>query len=416
MRIVDLFSGAGGLTFGFYFKLENGEFVRTNNEFVFANEVNQYAAEAFKKNFEGIEMINGDIRTVLSDETIENKLGNKEVDLIIGGPPCQSFSTIGQRRYDKKAKLFLEYLRILKIVKPKMFLFENVKGLLSMKETFYKLDENGNVITEEKIVGHKDGRKRKLNVPVFDHYGDKVLDVIKREFGQIEDGFGYEIKEQLVNAVDFGVPQNRERVVIVGIRKDLSLKIPEFKGDNKTKLTIKKAISDLPDVGEGEKKEHYDCDPQNEYQKLMRGTNNVLRDHSCGTYGDKIRTVILNVGQGQGRNDFNAKVDAGEIDRKYYLTSGFNNTYGRLEENKPSPTITNNLSTPSGLRCIHYKQPRALTSREGARIQSFPDWFLFVGNRTEINTQIGNAVPPLMAMALARKIEEVLGEAHNERE
>lgn len=129
MRIVDLFSGAGGLTFGFYFKLENGEFVRTNNEFVFANEVNQYAAEAFKKNFEGIEMIDGDIRTVLSDEKIKDKLGDKEVDLIIGGPPCQSFSTIGQRRYDKKAKLFLEYLRILKVVKPKMFLFENVKGL-----------------------------------------------------------------------------------------------------------------------------------------------------------------------------------------------------------------------------------------------------------------------------------------------
>lgn len=410
MRIVDLFSGAGGLTFGFYFKLENGEFVRTNNEFIFANEVNQYAAEAFKKNFEGIEMIDGDIRTVLSDEKIKDKLGDKEVDLIIGGPPCQSFSTIGQRRYDQKAKLFLEYLRILKIVKPKMFLFENVKGLLSMKETFYKLDENGNVITEEKIVGHKDGRKRKLNVPAFDHYGDKVLDVIKREFGQIEDGLGYEIKEQLVNAVDFGVPQNRERVVIVGVRKDLNLKIPDFKGDNKTKLTIKEAISDLPDVGEREEKEHYDCDPQNYYQKLMRGANNELKDHSCGTYGDKIRTVILNVEQGQGRKDFNAKVDAGEIDRKYYLTSGFNNTYGRLEENKPSPTITNNLSTPSGLRCIHYSQHRALTSREGARIQSFPDWFQFVGNRTEINTQIGNAVPPLMAMAVARKIEEVLGE------
>lgn len=410
MRIVDLFSGAGGLTFGFYFKLENGEFVRTNNEFVFANEVNQYAAEAFKKNFDGIEMIDGDIRTVLSDEKIKDKLGDKEVDLIIGGPPCQSFSTIGQRRYDKKAKLFLEYLRILKVVKPKMFLFENVKGLLSMKETFYKLDKNGNVITEEKIVGHKDGRKRKLNVPVFDYYGDKVLDVIKREFGQIEDGLGYEIKEQLVNAVDFGVPQNRERVVIVGVRKDLNLKIPEFKGDNKTKLTIKEAISDLPDVYEGEKKEHYESEPQNEYQKLMRGTNNVLRDHSCGTYGDKIRTVILNVEQGQGRKDFNAKIDAGEIDRMYYLTSGFNNTYGRLEENKPSPTITNNLSTPSGLRCIHYSQHRALTSREGARIQSFPDWFQFVGNRTEINTQIGNAVPPLMAMAMARKIEEILGE------
>ena len=416
MRIVDLFSGAGGLTFGFYYKLENGQFQRTNNEFIFANEVNAHAVAAFNQNFQDVNMIAGDIRQVLSDDEIEKLVGENQVDLIIGGPPCQSFSTVGQRHYDEKAKLFWEYLRLIKKIRPKMFLFENVKGLLSMREIFYKLDEEGKIQTIEKTIGHQEGRKRIINVPVIDHYGDKIIDIIKKEFGTINENLGYKIEAKVVNAVNFGVPQNRERVVILGIRNDLNLKSPNFEGIKGLKISIKEAISDLPVVNEGEHKKEYEIEPQNDYQRLMRGTNDELRDHWCGTYGDKIRTVIQNVKQGQGRDDFNALVDECKIDRCYYLTSGYKNTYGRLEEDKPSTTITNNLSTPSGLRCIHYSQDRALTSREGARIQSFPDWFHFEGSRTEVNTQIGNAVPPLMALAIARQIEKVLGEHDNERQ
>lgn len=414
MRIVDLFSGAGGLTFGFYYKLENGEFVRTDNEIVFANEFNKNAAAAYQKNYPDVNMIVGDIRESLTDEIIRKVLKNRQIDLIIGGPPCQSFSTVGLRRYDDKAKLFWEYLRVIKLVKPKMFLFENVKGLLSMKEVFYKKNDKGEILTEKKQIGHEGGKQRIIEVPIVDHYGDRIIEIIKKEFGERDVDLGYEIEPQLVDAVNFGVPQNRQRVVILGVRKDLGIKIPKFTASNKKNLTIMDAISDLPIVNEGEEKEIYECEPHNDYQRLMRGTNNVVRDHSCGTYGDKIRTVIKYVKQGQGRNEFNALVDAGILDRKYYLTSGYKNTYGRLEENKPSTTITNNLSTPSGLRCIHYSQNRALTSREGARIQSFPDWFNFEGNsRAEINTQIGNAVPPLMAMSIAREIEKSLGENDN---
>ncbi|MDE6586214.1 MAG: DNA cytosine methyltransferase [Clostridia bacterium] len=410
MRIVDLFSGAGGLTFGFYYKLDNGRFVKKDNAIIFANEFNKNAAAAYKKNYTNVNMIVGDIREVLTDELIREKIGNEEVDLIIGGPPCQSFSTVGKRIYDEKAKLFWEYLRLIRVVRPKMFLFENVKGLLSMKEVFYKKDENGEILKEKKQIGHEGGKQRTIEVPIVDHYGKKIIDIIKKEFGDVDKDLGYDIESQVVDAVNFGVPQNRQRVVILGVRKDLGVKIPKFESGNKTELTIRDAISDLPVVNEGEEIKCYDCKPQNVYQRLMRGDNKVLRDHSCGTYGDKIRTVIQHVKQGQGRNDFNALVDAGKIDKKYYLTSGYKNTYGRLEENKPSTTITNNLSTPSGLRCIHYSQDRALTSREGARIQSFPDWFYFEGkSRAEINTQIGNAVPPLMAMAIARIIEKVLG-------
>ena len=105
-------------------------------------------------------------------------------------------------------------------------------------------------------------------------------------------------------------------------------------------------------------------------------------------------------------------VDKGLIDEKYRLTSGYANTYGRLVATQPSTTITNNLCTPSGLRCIHYEQNRALTPREGARIQSFPDSFEFYGTRTEVTKQIGNAVPPLLAMWIARRIEQLIGEKY----
>ena len=98
------------------------------------------------------------------------------------------------------------------------------------------------------------------------------------------------------------------------------------------------------------------------------------------------------------------------VDKRYFLTSGYANTYGRLIENQPSTTITNNLCTPSGLRCIHYEQNRSLSPREGARIQSFPDWFQFYGSKADVTTQIGNAVPPLLAIAIAEKIKKFLGE------
>ena len=411
MKIVDLFSGAGGLTFGFYYKLVDGEFRRTNNEFIFANEFSVAAAKAFEKNFPEINMQNIDIRELTKDK-IDTLIGNSPIDLIVGGPPCQSFSTVGQRRFDDKAKLYEEYLRILKIVRPKMFLFENVKGLLSMREVFYETDENGDIkYIEEKIERH--GKTVIKKKPIITGYGDLIIEQIKKQFAEIDTDFGYDIDYQVLNAVDFGVPQYRERVFIIGTRKDLKLNWDwdwDFNQNKSNKITIEEAISDLPVVGEDETKTDYIELPQNDYQTLMRKNSGSITQHFCGHYGDKIRTVIKNVKQGQGKNDFNALVDKGIIPEGYRLTSGYNNTYGRLVANQPSTTITNNLCTPSGLRCIHYNQDRTLTPREGARIQSFPDWFEFYGTRTDVTKQIGNAVPPLLAMAVAKKIRLTLGE------
>lgn len=409
MKIVDLFSGAGGLTFGFYYKLVDGEFRRTNNEFIFANEFSVAAAKAFEKNFPDINMQNIDIRE-LTEDKIDTLIGSSSIDLIVGGPPCQSFSTVGQRRFDDKAKLYEEYLRILKIVRPKMFLFENVKGLLSMREVFYKTDDNGDI----KYIEEKIGRYGKTVIkkkPIITGYGDLIIEQIKKQFAEIDTDFGYDIDYQVLNAVDFGVPQYRERVFIIGTRKDLKLNWDwNFDQKKSNKITIKEAISDLPVIGEDETKTDYIELPQNDYQSLMRKNSGSITQHFCGHYGDKIRTVIKNVKQGQGKNDFNALVDKGIISEEYRLTSGYNNTYGRLVANQPSTTITNNLCTPSGLRCIHYNQDRTLTPREGARIQSFPDWFEFYGTRTDVTKQIGNAVPPLLAMAVAQKICLTLGE------
>ena len=393
MNIVDLFSGAGGLTFGFQYKIKKDRFVKNRkNHILFANEFANQAAHAFRINFPDIPLIQDDIANVTIESIINLNIDIENVDLVIGGPPCQSYSTVGKRQYDKRAKMYREYIRLLGILKPKMFIFENVTGLLSMKN-----DD-----------------------------GEPVLNDIKNMFSDIYgNGFlSYTIEQKILNAKNFGVPQSRNRVFLVGIRNDLDSDCWNFPtekyGDGRGKLpylTVEDAISDLPPLNEGEVAEKYILPPQNIYQILMRNGSKTLNDHFIGTYGDKIRTVIENVIQGEGKKYFNSLVDEGFIDQKYYLTSGYNNTYGRLWWDKPSTTITNSFGTPSALRCIHPLQNRALSTREGARLQSFPDWFVFCGNKYEKNSQIGNAVPPLLAMELSKEVYKCFKrwEKNNER-
>lgn len=401
INVVDLFSGAGGMTLGFKYVIKNNTFTKSDIfNILFANEYDKDAASTFRNNFPEINMVEKDIKN-LSEKEIYGYLNGKSVDLIIGGPPCQSFSTVGKRVYDDKAKMYQEYLRLLKIIRPKMFLFENVRGILSMRETFYKSDSDGNILYDEFI--SKTGRKSKK--PKIDYYGDKILDKIEKEFKNIENDFGYKIKYQVLKASDFGVPQNRERVFIVGVRNDISKEWMFPKPLNKRIISIKEAIDDLPELKSGQIINKYSKEPDNSYQKLMRKKSKDLTQHVAANYGEKIRTVIKNVPQGEGKNYFNNLVIEGKIDKKYYLTSGYANTYSRLVETEPSTTITNNLTTPSALRCIHYRDDRALSPREGARLQSFPDWFNFSGNMTKVSMQIGNAVPPLLAMAMAEQIK-----------
>jgi DNA (cytosine-5)-methyltransferase 1 len=373
VRIVDLFSGAGGLTFGFYYSLVGGQFVRNENcEIVFANEKNPSAAKAFSLNYPDIKMLNRDIKT-LKEHTVNKLVGGGNIDLIIGGPPCQSFTTIGKRKYDDRARLYQEYIRMLKIIRPRMFIFENVKGILSMK----------------------------------DDLNHSVMDRIVAGFEKITDDLGYHVVHRTLNAVEYGIPQYRERVFMIGIRNDQDISWV-FPVGNKNRLTIKEAIGDMPQLKQGEEKANYTTAAANNYQTLMRGSNELLTFHRAALHREKIQVVINNISQGEGRFDFNRLVEQGLVDEKYRLTSGYKNTYARLVSTQPCTTITHNMSTPSSLRCIHYSQNRSLTPREGARLQSCPDWFQFYGTITEIKTQIGNAVPPLLAITLQEYTQKAL--------
>lgn len=374
MNVVDLFSGAGGLTFGLYYKKWGNRFVRNKDfNFLFANECDPNASKAFRNNFPDIKLLERDIATI--NTTITDALcGNVETDLVIGGPPCQSYSLVGKRQYDKRAEMYQEYRRMLSLLRPKMFLFENVVGLLSMS--------NKN--------------------------GQPVLDDIKAMFSYIDDTTGYHIHMKVLNAKDFAVPQSRERVFLVGIRKDTNITWnfpkPTIKRGNY--LTICDAISDLPHLNMGEEVNSYATNPQNEYQSLMRGKCNTVTEHINGCYGEKMQVIMANVPQGESKTYINHLVEIGHLPEEYKITSGYNNTYGRLWWNRPSTTITNNLGRPSSLRCIHPLDDRALTTREGARLQSFPDFCKFYGNKYQKNSQVGNAVPPLLALNLAKEISK----------
>lgn len=378
INVIDLFSGAGGLTFGFCYRRQANRFVHNHKfNFIFANEYDEQAAKAFSSNFPNIPIIQCDISDVTIDSLEKKQIRiNQPVDLVIGGPPCQSYSTVGKRQYDQRARMYNQYTRMLSLFHPSMFVFENVTGLLTMKND----------------------------------RGQPVIDDIRALFENIEIGLGYRLFSRTLNAKDYGVPQSRERVFIVGIRNDIDytwhFPEPKYGTQRNPFLTVSDAISDLPILNCGQRIEEYVNQPQNDYQILMRGNQTVLYNHFCGVYGDKITTVIHNVPQGEGRMYINNLVDNGELDKSYYLTSGYKNTYGRLWWDRPCTTITNSLGTPSALRCIHPLQDRALSTREGARLQSFPDWCRFFGTKYQQNSQVGNAVPPLLAMALAKEIEK----------
>lgn len=379
IKVIDLFSGAGGLTLGFRKKIYKNRFVDDDRfEFIFANEYDSFAAQSFKKNFPDIRMFEEDIAKINLQYLENSKVDLTKIDLIIGGPPCQSFSTVGKRQYDNRAKMYREYRRVLAITQPKMFIFENVLGLLSMKND--------------------------MGLPVIDDVLNSFKDFkdIDQKYGDL----GYNVTKTILNAKDFGVPQNRERVFLVGIRNDISVQEEwEFpKATHKESLTVKDAISDLPELKNGEASKKYTKAPETSYQKLMRGSQKTLNNHVNGTHGDRLLRIIEAVPEGEGRNYINSLVQQGKLSKDLFLTSGYSNTYGRLWWNKPSTTITNNLSAPSSLRCIHPRQNRALTTREGARLQSFPDDFEFIGPKTRVNMQVGNAVPPLLGYVLANSV------------
>jgi DNA (cytosine-5)-methyltransferase 1 len=361
LKVIDLFCGVGGLSYGF---AHDSHF-----EIVAANEILPNMAKAYALNHPTVKVYAEDVRD-FSAKKIQNDLGVKhgEIDIIVGGPPCQAYSTIGKRRKDDpRGKLFNEYFRLLKEFNPKFFLFENVRGLVSM--------EGGNLIKD-------------------------IVDLFE--------SVGYKIRYEVLNAADYGAPQIRERVILIGSKlksvfqypkqthADLKEKTDLFNKDLKPYLTIGEAISDLPLIKSGEESSEYFSNPENEFQRFMRkNAPKKLLDHNAPNNNPKLVKMMELLPDGGTPED---------LPKKLRPTSGYANTYCRLWWNRPSTTITRNLSTPSSSRCIHPKAPRPLTTREGARLQCFPDDYQFYGSRSDRNLQIGNAVPTFLSTALAQSI------------
>ncbi len=363
LKVIDLFCGVGGLSYGFS---HDDRF-----EIVAANDILINMAKAYSLNHPTVKVYAEDIKDFNASRIEEElKIKPSEIDIIVGGPPCQAYSTVGKRLIDDpRGKLFQEYYRVLKEFNPKLFLFENVKGLLSMQ-------------------------------------GGELLETIISLFKSL----GYEVQYKVLNAVDYGVPQIRERVIIIGSKLKSSFNYPEpthynpaeslnlFAGDDLLKpyLTLEDAISDLPFIKSGEESFDYSSDPKNEFQRLMRQNDpKKLMDHNAPNNNAKLVKIMELLPDGGTPEDLPVDIRP---------SSGFKNTYCRLWWNRPSTTITRNLSTPSSSRCIHPKAPRPLTTREGARIQCFPDDYVFYGSRTDRNLQIGNAVPTFLSNALAKAI------------
>lgn len=363
IKVIDLFAGVGGLSYGF----ANDE----RFEIVAANEILPNMAKAYELNHPSIKVYCRDIKEFgIADLQRDFGIKEGEVDLVVGGPPCQAFSTVGKRLIDDpRGKLFQEYYRVLKELNPKVFLFENVKGLLSIQS------------------------------------GELLLTIIS-----LFESLGYKVAYRVLNAADYGVPQIRERVIIVGTKFNVEFSYPEPTHYNKENsqslltqglkpyLTLSEAISDLPFINSGEESFEYSAEPKNEFQKLMRKNSPTkLIDHSAPKNNKKLIKLMESLPDGGTPND---------LPEELRPSSGFANTYCRLWWDRPSTTITRNLSTPSSSRCIHPKAPRPLTTREGARVQCFSDDYVFFGSRSEKNLQIGNAVPLFLSIALKNAIKK----------
>ncbi|WP_104735531.1 DNA cytosine methyltransferase [Hanstruepera ponticola] len=369
MNVIDLFSGCGGLALGFKWAGFNT---------LLASDVDENCEKTYKFNFPRVPFIREDLRDISTNQ-IKSQV-TESVDVVIGGPPCQGFSLANKNRnkvkHDPRNELFYEFVRVVTDLQPKAFVMENVRGLLSMQK-------------------------------------GKVIQLMKEEFENA--GFGYDVDYKVLLASDYGVPQNRQRVIMIGIRKDLNIK-PEFPIQTHDRpITVWEAISDLPQIkaSEGEEKMAYKSHAENKYQAFMRQSSSAVFNHVAMRHTKRLidRFQVIKAGQSLAHvPQEHAAVKRGKPKEKSKIVFSQNNQ--RLHADRPAPTIAASFQS----NFIHPYLHRNFTAREGARLQSFPDDFIFQGMRTKMSwekglsqyQQIGNAVPPLLGYAIANKINEIL--------
>jgi DNA (cytosine-5)-methyltransferase 1 len=394
---IDLFAGAGGFGLG----LQLGGF-----HVPISLEIDAWACDTLRYNHPSTKVLQADIRDFSTSATIKEACPYTP-DLIIGGPPCQGFSIAGPAQKDPndpRNSLFMNFAQWVSILEPKAFIMENVKGLLARRNA----------------------------------EGEKVIEIIKRTFREL----GYFIEVWVLNAAEYGVPQIRERVFIVGHHLETEIGKPRpghlldtskrsvvqpLIVDNvfKPAITLHEAISDLPELGAGEglEEQPYTMPPETDYQRWARSDSQILYNHVAMEHIPRLVERFKHIKWGESSSDVPGEHGAwlrngnGKRSNKKYDQNN-----RRLHPYKPSHTIAASFYA----NFVHPFQHRNLTAREGARAQSFPDWYRFMGKKTVVSrkllqreervdenylcqyNQVGNAVPPLLARAIGLHLAQRL--------
>ncbi|EGO2724488.1 DNA cytosine methyltransferase [Enterococcus faecalis] len=350
LNVVDLFSGAGGLSRGF---MDAGFNVALGIDF------DDAALKTFKENHGEAEIMKLDLFNHDNLHFITDYLHEKNfsIDVLVGGPPCQGYSLAGPRNEtDKRNSLYEAMVKLAQLTKPKAIVLENVPGLLKLFEG-------------------------KAAQRIMDDFSD----------------LGYKMQKQILFAPEFGVPQIRKRVFFVGVLPEYgNFTYPTPILDKENFITCEDAINDLPSLENdiGQEISDYSSNPLSVYQEVMRKNSDILFNHVGTQHEQKTIELIAMVPEGK---NFRA------LPAPYNTMFKYNEALTRYHSKKPSLTIN------TGHRShFHYKWNRIPTVRESARLQSFPDDFIFYGNKSQQYKQVGNAVPPLLGKAIAQQIQNVL--------
>lgn len=345
---------------------------------IIASEIDLWAGDTYTRNHPETRLICGDIRDIHDWDSQCPPGFSGEVDGVVGGPPCQGFSLSGSRDpHDPRNSLFMDFVKCVRHFQPKFFVMENVPGLLSMKTS----------------------------------QGKSVIQIIIAEFSAA----GYKASYSVLNAAHFGVPQLRERVFIIGVKQQYPYSktriFPRSTVNPEEFVHVDMAISDLPQIeaGEGSEFQEYATEAQNVYQRWARQASDGVYNHIAMRHTARLVERFKVIRNGQSVADVpheHSALKRGDPTVKSGKVYGQNNM--RVFGNAPSPTVAASFQS----NFIHPHLHRNFTAREAARLQSFPDTYLFLGKRTTMSwekhlsqyQQIGNAVPPLLAKAIAKNI------------
>lgn len=350
-KFIDLFCGCGGLSKGF---------ALAGFESVGGIDFNPAAIRTFNENFLGSKGICCDLLEMGVDRIKEEFGDLSDIDVIIGGPPCQGFSSANRYKVegdDPRNKLFFEFVKFVDLAKPDAIVIENVRGIVTQDNGYAK---------------------------------DRIYEIFEQR--------GYHVNHRILDAFDYGVPQRRLRNFFV------MLKAEKFNFDTlekcSEKRTVEESIGELYYLEKDEREvKILDAVPVTKYQTYLRSSNNLLYNHDVRYPAEKVQHRISFVPQGGNWQCVPEELWPTERNNRH------SSAYKRLEEGQPSVTIDTGNNHSNYFHPLYNRIP---TVREAARLQSFPDEFIFFGNRSEQYRQVGNAVPPLLACAIAKRIKEIL--------